>query len=452
MSSTRLTIPNDWRPRPHQQALYREFGHGRPFRRGCAVWHRRAGKDSVALNLTARDMFRRVGTYWHLFPEQTQARRAIWNGIDGRGRRILDQVFPAPARRRTRANEMLIETVNGSIWQMAGSDNFDSLVGSNPVGVVFSEWALAHPDAWDYIRPILVENEGWALFIFTPRGHNHGYATWPNKLEADDWFSERLTIEETGLISAEQIEAERLSGMSEGKVRREFFCSFEAASDTQLIPQSLVNDAMAREPLPPEPFDEKVVGVDVARFGDDKSVIYFRQGRDGAPVPYERLSGWDTMQTAARVADRIHRWGPDAVFVDDGGVGGGVVDRLRQLGFGVVQGINFGGKSDSPRTGERAANKRTEMWINARSWLETGCLPRDTLLSAELTAPMFGYTAQNALGLEKKDDLKKRGIPSPDIADAFALNFAYPVMGGWEEDDDDYDEGPGHGRNPVTGY
>ncbi len=229
MSSTRLTIPNDWRPLPHQERLYRQFGHNHAFTRGCAIWHRRAGKDSVALNLTARDMFRRVGTYWHLFPEQTQARRAIWNGIDGKGRRIIDQVFPPQVRRRVNANEMLLETVNGSIWQMAGSDNFDSLVGSNPVGVVFSEWALAHPDAWDYIRPILVENDGWALFIYTPRGHNHGYTTWLNAVEADGWFSERLTIEDTGLISGDQIDAERRSGMSEGKVRQEFYCSFEAA-------------------------------------------------------------------------------------------------------------------------------------------------------------------------------------------------------------------------------
>ena len=183
MSSISLTIPNDWRPRPHQVPLYRQFGHGRPFKRGCVVWHRRAGKDSVALNITARDMFRRVGTYWHLFPEQTQARRAIWNGIDGQGRRILDQVFPPAVRARTSAQEMLIETVNGSIWQMAGSDNYDSLVGSNPVGVVFSEWALAMPDAWDYIRPILVENDGWALFIYTPRGRNHGYGTYAGARE-----------------------------------------------------------------------------------------------------------------------------------------------------------------------------------------------------------------------------------------------------------------------------
>src|SRR6056297_2629741 len=214
MSSTRLTIPNDWRPLLHQTRLYREFGHGKQFKRGCAVWHRRAGKDSVALNLTARDMFRRVGTYWHLFPEQTQARRAIWNGIDREGRRIIDQFLPPEVRARTNGQEMLIETVNGSVWQMAGSDNYDSLVGSNPVGVVFSEWSLAHPEAWDYIRPILVENDGWALFIYTPRGRNHGYSTFLNARNDDGWFCERLAVDDTGLIDPEAFEAEKRAGMS----------------------------------------------------------------------------------------------------------------------------------------------------------------------------------------------------------------------------------------------
>src|SRR3954468_15044059 len=108
MSSTEVTIPHDWVPRPHQRPLFDQFGHGKQYRRGCAVWHRRAGKDSCALNLTARDMFRRVGTYWHLFPEQAQARRAIWNGIDREGRRIIDQMLPPAVRARTSAQEMLI--------------------------------------------------------------------------------------------------------------------------------------------------------------------------------------------------------------------------------------------------------------------------------------------------------------------------------------------------------
>ncbi|MBF9036766.1 hypothetical protein HKCCE2091_21235 [Rhodobacterales bacterium HKCCE2091] len=446
-----MTIPNDWAPLAHQQALYRSFGHGRPCRRGCVVWHRRAGKDSVALNLTARDMFKRVGTYWHLFPEQAQARRAIWNGVDGQGRRIVDQVFPPALRRRTSSQDMLIETLNGSVWQMAGSDNFDSLVGSNPVGVVFSEWALADPLAWDYIRPILVENDGWALFIYTPRGRNHAFGTWMKAQDTEDWFRETLTIEDTGIIRPDQVAAERRAGMSEGKILQEFYCSFEAESDDQLIPYDLVRAAMQRD-VRTERHDDKVIGVDVARFGDDKSVLYFRHGRDGAPVPYERHSGWDTMQVAARIADWTDRWRPDAVFVDDGGVGGGVVDRLHQLGFHQVQGINFGARSDAARTGERAANKRTEMWLTARHWLGRGRLPGDERLAAELCGPMYRYDAANALVLERKEDMKKRGIPSPDIADAFALTFAYPVQP-WDEDDDEDDRDAwGQGRCRTTGY
>lgn len=443
-----LTIPNGWTARPHQTNLFNTFGHGKQFQRGAAVWHRRAGKDSCALNLTARDMFKRVGTYWHLFPEQTQARRAIWNGIDRDGRRIIDQFLPPAVRRRENGQEMLIETVNGSMWQMAGSDNYDSLVGSNPVGVVFSEWSLANPEAWEYIRPILVENGGWALFIYTPRGRNHGYSTYLNALDDKDWFCERLTVDDTGLVTKDQIEAERRAGMSDGKIRQEFYCSFEAESDEQLIPYSTVAAAQERK-VQPEAFDEKVMGVDVARFGDDRSVIYFRHGRDGSPMPYERFQGMDTMQLAARVADWVTRWRPDAVFVDDGGVGGGVVDRLHQLGFTITRGINFGGRSDYPRSGEKAHNKRTELWLSAREWLERGSLPKDDILAAELTGPMYRYDANNALMLEKKDDMKKRGVPSPDVADAFCLTFAYPVQ---SQDEIHEPEWHDAGRSDATGY
>ena len=414
------------------------------------MWHRRAGKDSTALNLTAAQMFRRVGTYWHLFPEQSQARRAIWNGIDRQGRRIIDQFLPPEARDLASPKseqEMLLRAANGSVWQMAGSDNYDSLVGSNPVGVVFSEWSLANPEAWEYIRPILVENDGWALFIFTPRGRNHGYSTYVNALGADNWFCQRLTVDDTGLVSPTQIEDERKAGMSEGKIRQEFYCSFEAESDDQLIAFDLVQAAQARE-IATQVYEEKVIGVDVARFGDDKSVIYFRQGRDGAPLPYERHSGIDTMTLAAKVATWIQRWHPDSVFVDDGGVGGGVVDRLRQLGFAVT-GVNFGGKSDAPRTGERAVNKRTEMWLTARAWLETGRMPCDELLAAELTAPAYRYDANNAIALEKKEDMRKRGVPSPDVADAFCLTFAYPVAA---RDDDTWHDDVTSARDDVTGY
>lgn len=179
-------------------------------------------------------------------------------------------------------------------------------------------------------------------------------------------------------------------------------------------------------------------------------MIYFRQGRHGYPIPFERHAGWDTMRLAARIAEWIPRWHPDAVFVDDGRVGGVVVDRLHQLGFHIVQGVNFGMRSDSGRTQENASNKRTEMWLSARDWIAGGALPDDDRLAEELTAPMYGYDAKNALVLERKDSLRKRGIPSPDIADAFALKFAYPV---WpQQDEEEPDTAFDIGRSSTTGY
>ena len=132
-----------------------------------------------------------------MLPTQRQAKKVIWNGLDGEGRRIVDQAFPKELRTRSDATEMLIELKNGSIWQLCGSDNYDSLVGANPVGVVFSEWSLCNPKAWDYIRPILAENGGWALFIYTPRGTNHGKALYSMAIDNDAWMASLLTVEDT---------------------------------------------------------------------------------------------------------------------------------------------------------------------------------------------------------------------------------------------------------------
>ena len=269
MSSNSLTIPNKRRPRQHQERLYRAFGHGRPYRRGCAVWHRRAGKDSVALNLTARDMFRRVGTYWHLFPEQAQGGGRSGTASTGRDGGSSTRCSPRLCAAHERAGDAdrdreRLDLADGRF------DNFDS---------------LAAPTRWAWFSrngPSPTRKPGntsgrsssrtTAGRHYTPRGHNHGYATWLRALEAESWFSERLTVEETGLITLEQIAAERRAGMSEGKIRQEFYCSFEAACDEQLIAQELVSEAMAREAVP-ERFDEKVIGV-MYRFGDDHSVIY----------------------------------------------------------------------------------------------------------------------------------------------------------------------------------
>jgi len=130
------------------------------------------------MHRTAVAAFERVGNYWHMLPEYSQARKAIWDAVNPHtGRRRIDEAFPKELRRRTRDHEMQIEFVNGSSWQVVGSDNFNSLVGSAPAGIVYSEWALANPNARAYLRPIIAENRGWQIFITTPRGRNHAYTT-----------------------------------------------------------------------------------------------------------------------------------------------------------------------------------------------------------------------------------------------------------------------------------
>lgn len=222
-----INIPYQWRPRRYQLKLWRYLEKGG--KRAIAVWHRRAGKDSLSLNWTAVAAFQRIGVYWHMLPLQTQARKVVWDAIDKKGRRVIDQVFPPALRKHINAQEMKIELINGSVWQCVGSDNYNALVGSNPVGVVFSEYSLSNPASWDFIRPILAENDGWALFIYTPRGRNHGLTLFETAKQNPLWFVQKLSVEQTKAIPLSAVEEERKAGMDENTLQQEFFCSFDAS-------------------------------------------------------------------------------------------------------------------------------------------------------------------------------------------------------------------------------
>ncbi len=233
----RIRLPsNGWRPRPYQWPLWDAWVNN-DCKRNCAVWHRRAGKDDICLHGTAVKSQQRIGTYWHMLPEAAQARKAIWEAVNPHtGMRRIDEAFPLEMRAATRSQEMFIRFKNGSTWQVVGSDNFNSLVGSPPVGVVLSEWSLANPAAWAYLLPILTENGGWANFIYTPRGKNHGERTYKSALKRDGWFAELLDVTKTGAMTEHAL-AEALEdyvgqyGEDEGKAffEQEYYCSFEAA-------------------------------------------------------------------------------------------------------------------------------------------------------------------------------------------------------------------------------
>jgi hypothetical protein len=203
---------------------------------------------------------------------------------------------------------------------------------------------------------------------------------------------------------------------------------FPRASSLQFIPRDLVDQAMARkERLERFAGYTAAVGVDVARFGNAQSVIRTRIGRDGASIAPKRFRGLDTVQLAGRVAEHVamlRQLGLKVVlFVDGGGVGGGVVDNLRRLNHDPIE-VNFGSKPDDPR---KYANKRAEMWGLTKDWLKIGALEPDELLATDLTAVEYGFTADDRIQLERKEDMEKRGLASPDDGDALALTFAHPV-------------------------
>lgn len=218
-----------------------------PIKRGILVWHRRAGKDLTALNFCERAMMTRSGTYFHFLPTYTQAKKIIWDGKDRKGKPFLSYFNEAMFAHEPHQTELKItyratdRAPYGSTYQLIGGDNIDSIVGTNPVGCIFSEYPLMNPKAWDLVRPILRENGGWALFVFTPRGKNHAFKLWDETADNPRWYRSLLGVKDTerdadgepggAVVTLEDVEDERHSGMSEELVQQEFYCSFEGAME-----------------------------------------------------------------------------------------------------------------------------------------------------------------------------------------------------------------------------
>ena len=231
----KIRLPhNGWRPRPHQLELWSFLENGG--KRASEIWHRRSGKDDVCLHWAAVAAHERIATYWHMLPEFAQGRKAIWTAVNpATGKRRIDEAFPHELRANTNDQEMFIRFKSGSTWQVVGSDRFDAAVGSPPAGITFSEWALSNPAAWAYLAPILVENNGWAIFITTSRGRNHAKTMHDMARVTPNWHAQILTVEDTGfpkhLVEAQRQEYHAIFGEEAGDalIEQEYYCSFEAA-------------------------------------------------------------------------------------------------------------------------------------------------------------------------------------------------------------------------------
>ena len=409
-------VSTGYEPRWYQKDI-----HNALRRFSVLALHRRAGKTVLAVNALIDAALRCQKPnprFAYLAPYLRQAKQIAWDYAK-------EFTRPIPGA-QYHEQDLQVTLPNGARIRLYGADNPDALRGLYFDGVVLDEVADMRPETWgEVIRPALADRKGWCLFIGTPKGLNlfHDLYHYATKGTDPAWYGALYTVDDTGAVEAEELRQARAT-MSDAQYRQEFLCDWQAASDDVLLPLDLVIEAMGRHLRQDEVAGLPVVlGVDVARYGDDRSSICVRQGLWCREMV--AFQGLDNMTFAARVAQKIQDVSADAVFVD-AGRGEGVIDRLRQLGHSVIE-VNFGGKPGNVRY----ANKRSEMWDGIAEWLRAGgALPNDADLRRDLSTPTYDFDAANRMRLEPKDKIKERGLRSPDLGDALALTFAYPVVAG----------------------
>jgi hypothetical protein len=331
-----ITVPNDWRPRAYQKGLWNFLEKGG--KRAVAVWHRRAGKDLLSVNWCVTAALKRKGLYWHLLPTYNQGRKIVWDGMTKTGRGFLDH-FPKELWSSINNTDMRLELKNGSIYQVVGTDNVDRLVGSNPVGVIFSEYSLQDPRAWDLVRPILAENGGWAVFIYTARGRNHGYDMFNMANGNKRWFCERLTVDDTAAVPPEAIEDERSACMPDELIQQEFYCSFDAplvgSYYGSLMAKALAEDRIKEVPY--EPRLEVHTAWDLG-MGDSTAIIFFQQfGKEYRLIDYYENQGEGIPHYVKVLRDKDYVYGkhiaPHDIKVREMGTGKSRFEVSRDLGL-----------------------------------------------------------------------------------------------------------------------
>jgi len=217
---------NKFKPRPYQLALF-DAVENKGYKRVMLVWHRRAGKDVAAFNLAIRAALKKPQVIYYIFPTYSQGRKVIFDTLTNDSQRMIDFI-PKELIDSTNNQELKIRLINGSIIQVVGSDNYDSLMGTNPQLCIFSEYALQDPRAYMFIRPILTSNDGVAVFLSTPRGRNHLWDLYQVASNSSDWYCQRLTVSDTRVVSLYSIEREKALGeMSDDLIQQEYYCSFD---------------------------------------------------------------------------------------------------------------------------------------------------------------------------------------------------------------------------------
>jgi phage terminase large subunit len=284
------------------------------------VWHRRSGKDELGLHRMAVASFERVAGYWYMLPKYNQARKAIWDAINPHtGKKRIDEAFPHEIRKSINNQEMKLTLLNDTVIQIVGSDNPDSLVGSPPAGIVYSEWALSNPDVRAYLRPIIMENGGWQIFNTTPRGRNHALRTLEASRKDPKAFAQVLSVRDTKVFSEAQIADELKNYINDfgedygtAKFEQEYMCSFDAANLGAILARAITVSEREGRVTNDCTFDPE--GADIEISADlgrrDTATWWFWQPVPGGYNLIDSDSGWgiDAEEWCDKLNKRLNKY------------------------------------------------------------------------------------------------------------------------------------------------
>lgn len=400
-------VDHPYTPHKFQSSLHEEMAK---HRFGVVVCHRRFGKTYWAINTlihAAMTTKKHEARFAYIAPYYKQSKQVAWDYF-----KQFTHMIPGVLYNES---ELRVDLPNGSRIRLYGGDNPDTLRGIYLDGVVLDEVADMRPNVWgEVIRPTLADRKGWAVFIGTPKGVDLFYEIYNKALASTDWLAKIYRADETELIAAGELEAARQE-MTEQQYAQEFLCDFTASTGNTLIPVNIAVDAANKDVHERMVHGAvKVLGVDVARYGDDRSVVFPVEGLKAyEPMVFNDISNIDLGNA---IISKARDFEPDYIRID-AGRGEGVIDYLRSQGWECTE-VNFGGKPSSAYY----ANLRAEMWHGMKKWLESGAdIPNIPELISELAAPEYAFTSSNKMQLESKEKMRDRGLRSPDYADALAL-------------------------------
>lgn len=363
--------------REYQKPFIRYMRNGG--KRAVKVWHRRSGKDLTDWQYIAEAAIQEQGGYFYCLPEFTHARKVIWEGMMNEGTRFID-LIPEEITKKRHEAEMKIELVNGSIIRLVGSDQYDRLVGTNPKGIVFSEYSLTHPMAWNIMRPILAANDGWAVFNGTPRGKNHMYDIAEYAKGEESWYYSLLTVDDTNVVPQNVLIQEKRE-MDMDVFNQEYYCSFDAATLGAYYSEQIML-MRKQERVCRVPYEEILPVYTAFDPGDNTTAIVFFQvyGKEIRFIDAEEFFSPSVEGIYQFLKEKPYNYGahflPFDATVNKMSLGMSVIEQLRGMGLENIQ--------DLPQQKSKMDGIKLVQSAFSRLWV-------DSSLEKKLITPLSSY-------------------------------------------------------------